>query len=927
MKNNHDLVRLLLHICCFLFCLNLQAQLEITSAFYQDSLSNWYDCSATMQWTSAPIELETIAQIESWQALPDKAAWANTWLRLSIENGSKEAIGLALLLHYDEWTAWWQEAGTWQQRQAGSLIPKKLWDSQLHEPIFSSPHTLQFDLSAQSNRTIFIQLKRNDNQQPFQPQLIRRDSFINYSTQYFQRTIATQGMVQAALLMMMLYHLFLFFVNRQRTYLTYSLYIFFLAILLFYSFGMHYLTPLSNFPRWSRILLIASTYGYMAVYAEFLRQFMQEQWYSSAEKILRYLSITSLTWGVLNVVLLLLPIELFPMKYSYALLLLAAPVGLAVIIWVSWKYWNSGNQQARSIALTNAFLLIGVLISTLILYGGTFEWWDMRRTSFWGILFLEATIILHLLSFAVSLSYRGLAIERERTQLRELDHLKSRFFASISHEFRTPLTLILGPVQQLKATINQSASRSHLYLIETYAQRLLQMVNQILDLTRLEAKQLELTPKIFDVAQIGRSLLHSFESLAKEKNIELYFHAQPEVQRVFLDPTKTEQILINLIDNAIKYNRPNGTVTVHSNIEQEQWKLIVQDNGQGIPASELADIFQLYYRANDAHFQTRQASSGIGLAWVKQLVEWQSGSVAVESEVDKGSTFTIQIPLPALPENEATEYKFSLTNPMTQSIDEQAEKVTAQPLLLIVEDHPDIQWYINDCLVKDYQLKFAKDGLAGLEIAKKEVPDLILTDVMMPKMDGFELVQQLKSDIITSHIPIIILTGKSSKASRISGLATEADDYLTKPFQADELQLRIRNLLNNRKRWSAKYEAQNGVIQRVALPSMEEQFLTKASEIVKTHLSDEHFGVEQLGKAMHLDRTQLFRKLKALTNENPSAFIRIIRLNAAHELLQQNTATIAEVAFQVGFSNTSYFSRTFKTQFGKTPGEVREEKG
>ncbi|MEM1326767.1 MAG: response regulator [Bacteroidota bacterium] len=913
----------------FLFVLLLTvcpitAQFRISATFYQDTLADWYAVRDQMTWSGADISVDALANGRIWLPLPDEVVWSDSWMHFPVENVADQEMRLALLLHYDDWTIHWQKNGEWQQGQAGQLTPRRFWDSQQHTPVFSSPHTFQFSIPAQSSRTYYIHLGENDTHQPLRPQLINRDAFLTYSTHYFQRTIASQSTVQAALWMMMFYHLFLFFVNRQRAYLAYSAYIFCIALVLFYSFGMHYLTPLGNFPRWSRVVMIGMTYLYFAAYAQFLIHFLHDQnWRADIRKWLSRLSRATILIAVFQMVCLCLPISIFPLSLAYNILLLLAPIGLAGIVWASWLYWKSGERLPRLIALTNVFLMIGGATTTFILLGGRLDWWNLRETSFWGILFLELTILLHLLSFAVSLSYRGLAIERERTRLQELDGLKSRFFASISHEFRTPLTLMLGPVQQLKATINDRSARPYFHLIESNAKRLLQMVNQILDLTRLEAKQFQLEPQVFELTQLARTVLFSFESLAKERNITLSFQADPDTQVVYLDPTKTEQILLNLIDNAIKYNRSDGKIEVISTLNDQSWQLQVSDSGQGIPEAELERIFEMYYRTNSSNLQAHQMSSGIGLAWIKQLVEWQNGTVEVESQVNMGSTFTVRIPLSDLPKDVVVSTPSTLQHPSLPETINEVVTNTDQPTILVVEDHSDIRWFIQNCLQADYQLLIATDGVAGLELAKKEVPDLILTDVMMPKMDGFELTATLKREVITSHVPVIILTGRSSDAHKISGLQTQADDYLTKPFQVEELQLRIRNLLENRKRWLTHHS--NGDTSKNAtplLPSMEAQFLQHAREIVATNMSDETFGVEQLGSALHLDRTQLFRKLKALTNENPSYFIRSIRLEKAHELLQSQSATVAEIAFAVGFQSPSYFNRSFKKHFGVTPGEV-----
>lgn len=919
--------------------LNGQPSLFVDNLFFQDSLAQWYDCSRFIEFQqdlSADLSIQEVAALEEgWRTLPitGNVSWTkNCWLKLALRNQRTAPAELVLLLHSDDLTAWLQnENGNWESLLGGSLRPRSEWNSRRRSPVFSSPHTLQFEVPESGVQTIYLKLGPPDQNFKVKPRLCNRSFFLTHSTWYFNRTIATQSFFHGVLWVTLLFHFLMFLMNRDRAYLYYAVYILFLSLFLFYSFEFYHLTFLAEFPRLSRLLIIASVYGFSIFYALFLTEFLHaENWRKDVKKrFIRYIKLIALI-GAISLALLLLPPSIFKLLYANWILAPVSVTSLLGLLYISFQYWQSDNQLARYIAGTNFFMLCGLTVSALVYYAGALNWVNLRSSAYWGILFLELSVIFQLLSFSLSLSYKGLETERERTRLKELDQLKSRFFANISHEFRTPLTLILGPLRQLKATINQPTNRRRLQTAEIYAQKLLRMVDQILDLTKLEAGKLQLRPKVFDIVKLVKVIVSSFQSIAQDYAIDLSFKSEKEEWKVWLDQDKIEQILINLIGNAIKYNKKGGEASVHLDIIQgKTLKIQVKDTGIGIPEDALPYIFQLYYQGKHKDFVNRQSSSGVGLAFTKELLELQNGKISLESKEGLGSTFTIEIPLPAIDGKAAGSgdllNEVFLEKPRRFDADEQTED-DEKAIVLVVEDHKDIQAYIRSCLLDQYQLLFADDGEMGVAIARKQVPDLIITDVMMPKMDGFALTRALKNDALTSHIPIVILTGKSSKASRLEGLKNQADEYLAKPFDAEELRLRLQNLLDNRQKWIAHFQQQSGAPpQRDQPKSLEDVFLEKVEKVVQENLTDENFNVERLSRILRLDRTQLFRKLKALTGQNPSHFIRVVRLQAAYRLLQSRSATVAEIAFEVGFSNTSYFSRSFKTHFGKTPGEVMKE--
>jgi len=540
----------------------------------------------------------------------------------------------------------------------------------------------------------------------------------------------------------------------------------------------------------------------------------------------------------------------------------------------------------------------------------------------------------------------------ESDKLKELDKMKSRFFANISHEFRTPLTLILGPLEKFRSKNKDQESQTDLNLMQRNALRLQNLINQLLSLSKLESGKMKLKVKKEDIVSLSKGYTQSFESLAKQKNIKLEFKSDQENILVYLDQDKYEKILFNLISNAFKYTGSGGTITVQvgrSSI-QNSIQVSVSDTGSGVDSKKLPNIFDRFYQADDNNTKY-QEGTGIGLALAKELVELHHGTITVESEPDKGTTFTLTLPIGkdhfnpedfiSVDEQEEKEgdsiimveqegYPDIISE--TQGSDEDDDiliQEDAKPLLLIVEDNQDMRYYIRSNISGDFRLTEAEDGEHGYAKAIEKVPDLIISDVMMPKMDGIELCRKLKTDERTSHIPVILLTARASMEDRLEGLETGADDFLTKPFDQQELIVRVRNLILQRKKLQEKFKQnakQLGLAQVLNLPesglnSIDQKFLNKAFEIVNKHMEDEEFTAETFRNEIAMSKTQLHRKLSSLLGQSASVFIRSIKLKKAAELLKSKAGNVTEIALQLGFSNPSYFSKCFKDEFGVNPSD------
>ncbi|MCB0305700.1 MAG: response regulator [Calditrichaeota bacterium] len=550
----------------------------------------------------------------------------------------------------------------------------------------------------------------------------------------------------------------------------------------------------------------------------------------------------------------------------------------------------------------------------------------------------------------------------------EINQMKSRFFANISHEFRTPLTLIEGPVKQMLEDDFSGNPREQYRMILRNTSRLSRLINQLLDLSKLEAGRMKLQAAEDDVVEFLKQVLAAYESLAVRKGITLTFPAPAHPIPLFFDRDKLEKILHNLLSNAFKFTPEGGEINVECGIRSAELNSLsnsafhiphsaflevkVEDTGSGIPPERLPYIFDRFYQVDETHTRS-QEGSGIGLALARELVQLHRGQIFAESEPGEGTTFTIRLPLGKahLDAEELADpnSEFGIRNAeLDGHADLDADDSTGvasitdfigQPhsairnpnsaLILVVEDNPDMRSYIRSALEREYKVSEAKDGFAGLEKARQHIPDLIVSDVMMPGIDGFELCRELKNDERTSHIPLILLTARADRESKLEGLETGADDYLSKPFDNRELQVRIKNLLEQRRRLRARF-SQNGLQhpQEIAVTPIDEKFLQRAREVMEAHIPDAAFSVDLLAEALGMSRSQLHRKLTALTGNAPGDLIRQLRLHRAVQLLDQHFGSVSEVAYETGFNNPAYFSECFRKQFGVTPSRyARGERG
>lgn len=557
-------------------------------------------------------------------------------------------------------------------------------------------------------------------------------------------------------------------------------------------------------------------------------------------------------------------------------------------------------------------------------------WW---QTSWAYAIYSFLILLLGYLLYRFLLNRR---LEKEEARrLKGLDEARARLYTNITHEFRTPLTIILGITDQMGGQLSEYA-RKNLEVIKRNGRNLLQLVNQLLDLSRLEAGKMGLQEEQSDIVQYLRYLVASYQPWARQKDIKLTFYSTAAQFFMDFDPKRLEQILANLLSNAIKFTPEGGRVFVkipHAERTARELTIVVEDTGIGLAKEQLPHIFDRFYQADGSSTRAGEGS-GIGLAMVKELVQLMGGKIKANSQLGEGTTFTLTLPVRRLKEL-STETKTNRETPQTIS-SELAPPIPSirkaeLPLVLIIEDNLDLLRMLSNSLDTYYRIFTAQNGKEGLEKALSLIPDLIITDVMMPEKDGFELCDAIKNHELTSHVPVIMLTAKVDVGARLTGLRKGADAYLGKPFHQEELKVRIQTLLDQRRRLQAYYCSVAGISKRngenrpeAGEIALENAFLQKVNALIEKHLHEETFGAEQLGKALFVSASSLNRKIKALTGLTPIQYIRAFQMTRASKLLTETELTIAEIARQTGFTDQRYFSRIFKKEKGKTPTSYRK---
>jgi signal transduction histidine kinase/ligand-binding sensor domain-containing protein/DNA-binding response OmpR family regulator len=563
------------------------------------------------------------------------------------------------------------------------------------------------------------------------------------------------------------------------------------------------------------------------------------------------------------------------------------------------------------------------------------------------IIFFVNRILTQRIKMQEQLKYDHLEVIR----LKELDEFKSNFFANISHEFRTPLTLIINPLKNAANKINEPEIKAELGLVDKYANKLLQMVNQILDLSKLEAGKMTKSLKVGDLARFINIAASSFDSLAANRGIEYQKIFATESIIANFNANHIEKILNNVLSNAFKFTQNGGKITLlleefsssankikNSNGDNKSTcKIIVRDTGDGISPEAMPHIFDRFYQ-EESSIKRRYEGTGIGLSLVKELIEFYDGSVTVKSEIGWGTEIKLILPLDKIYSEKEEQIVLDYIPELSQDLiveyeDDRDEGIVLDTnneyrgdknIVLVVEDNKDLRAHICKALKEKYVVIEAGNGSQGLKAAEENIPDLIISDVMMPEMDGLELTQKLKTDQKTSHVPIILLTAKSDIEDKLTGLKLGADEYLSKPFNEDELLIRIENLIQIRTNLQSQFRSGDAFVAIANLPTLDDIFFKKAKSVVEENIDNEQFSVEDLASELAMSRVQFHRKIKALTNQSTTYFIRTIRLERAKKLLQLGNYNVTEVAYMVGFSSQSYFTKSFQKHFSQAPSDYQK---
>jgi len=625
-------------------------------------------------------------------------------------------------------------------------------------------------------------------------------------------------------------------------------------------------------------------------------------------------------------------------------LLLAAKIGMEAIVFY-FVYHTGGILTCGGIIVIGAapvlfslifkkfrwmflvFSIYFISVSTLLIMDNQLPGKDLIppdvNVQLFGITFILITSYVFAFALYAQRIYTNME-RRETERQKEINDAKTRLYTNITHEFRTPLTVILGLADSLKNNGQNNISAKSDTIIKN-GKNLLQLVDQMLDLSKLESGRMSVNKINANIIPFLKYVFQLQEFYAEEKNIFMRFSSESQAYEVEFDPEKLASIVSNLLSNAIKFTPDGGLINMKVYRKDAYICFEIKDSGIGIPQEKQETIFDRFYQV-DGENTRKEGGAGIGLAITRELVHLMDGSIAVQSRTGIGTIFTVKLPfIPATKKSVgcANVYDEAVSLEDRTDLDDLMQiSSNGHQRLLIVEDNPDVVGYLKACYQNHFTIHVAKDGKEGYKHAVDEIPDIIISDVMMPEMDGFELCKKLKDDFRTSHIPLVLLTAKADIPSRIEGLETGADAYIVKPFNQQELLVRMQKLLELRRKLFRRYSNGNSlefssdpVIQR------EDQFFKKLNEIVQQNLGDEFFNIQVLCEEMAMSKSQLYRKFSALTNQSAAKYIRTSRMKKAKELLQTTSMNVTEVGYEVGMKSGSVFSRLFKEEFGYNPSD------
>ena len=599
----------------------------------------------------------------------------------------------------------------------------------------------------------------------------------------------------------------------------------------------------------------------------------------------------------------------------------------------SYTNLNTGSYELLVFASNNDNVWSQVPLRLKIVVKPPF-WW-----TWWAIL-IYILLILYALWFYFDFKMRQQKTAfdneqriRDARQLHEIDEMKFRFFTNISHEFRTPLTLIISPVEKMLQEDRKESEKTLLETVQRNAYNLLELVNQLLDFRKLDVQKDTLNISVGDVVAFVRDICYSFTELANKKSIHFSFSTALTELSMEFDQEKLRKIVYNLLSNAFKFTKNGGKIDVLLSLSQSPsedkkfLEITVKDTGIGIPESDLQKVFERFYRVEHPD-NANQTGTGVGLHIVSEYVKLHQGDISVKSTLGKGSAFTVLLPVTQHLHEEIITQTIAMPEELVafEEVKIHAEEKNKLPLMLVVDDNEDFRHFITALFNDAFRILEAPDGEVAFKMILDRVPDIIICDVMMPKMNGLELCRLVKHDMRISHIPIILLTAKAGDENKYRGLEAGAEDYIAKPFNMEMLTLKVNNIIERQRKTREQFRKKVEVTPReIEITSLDEKFVRKAVVLVEANISNPEFLVEDLCRDIGMSRVYFYKKILALTAKTPSEFIRFIRLKRAADLLEKSQLFVNEVAFQVGFNDPKYFRKYFKDEFGQSPNEYKKK--
>ncbi|MEZ4960091.1 MAG: ATP-binding protein [Saprospiraceae bacterium] len=859
------------------------------------------------------------------------------WWRLTLQNNLDQPIH-DWVLHlgrscFTEVYVIGEDGSLLSTHYAGWLVPSWEKDNAIGN---RQEERISLSIPISSSVVLYGKVKVTNGKEPYLwVRLAQKDFYENWH--FIEKTRLDWAFI-GFLFTFILINFLLYATTDDRAFLWHGLFQTFLFIYLLEFFNVLSELPWLRDHRIALQVVIYSTLCLMDVaYIQFIRRYMRMKIiYPFWDRYFSWFEVVRVLFAV-GIVSYYLATVNMKMSDNMTAIFMVGQYSLMAIL-LTWLFVKKDKKSLFLIAGTAVFV-VGVVLNAISVMQGA------------GIQFsyTQFGVAGELILFTLGLGYRMKILqteEQEALRLKDLDDFKTRFYTNITHEFRTPLTVITGISEMGKLEIEKSGlktlePRIFQFLISNFdittrnANQLLRLINRLLDLSKVQSGKMALQKQRGDVAGFIRYVVESFQSYANTRDIQLRHLSELDHFDMDFDAEKLQDVLSNLLSNAFKFSLPGCKVLVitkavpPNGTDGEHLQIIVKDNGSGIPPEALPHIFDRYFTTKDTG--NPAGGFGIGLALVKELVQLMGGRITVKSEPGHGAEFRVNLPVTreATPMEQAgmkdlsQKPKMEATLPSTHIVPVDGEE---KPVCLVIDDNIDVVRYLQNLLEQEYQVMTAYNGKLGVEKAVDQLPDVIISDVMMPEMDGLELCDFLKNDERTSHIPIILLTAKTSVQDRLEGLRRGADAYLAKPFNQEELFICLKRSVELRNRLKDRFASLPTGAPVASEPdlAMEDAFLQKARNAVEEHLADDEFGIHQLCRMLTMSRAQLHRKLTALTDKSASHFIRSIRLQRAKELLATTDLTIAEIAYEVGFRDPNYFTRTFAEEFGVAPSETRK---